>query len=152
APAMKFSFAERMIIPRGKEFFISERQDASSCSASFEKVFADSPCLSKVSQARPSLSFSQCQCFASTLASTRSMTSPCLQCFDQHRAAEAAADADRCHAFLLVVAFQRLQQMQHDARAARADRMAKGDRAPIHIQFVFIQRTERSIEAELLLA
>src|SRR5439155_9862460 len=49
-------------------------QGALNCSsASRENVFADSPCLSKVSQASPSRSVSQCQCFVSL---ARSMSSP----------------------------------------------------------------------------
>src|SRR5438045_8983872 len=59
APAMKPSFAERITRPLGEEFFISVREEANSLKASLENVFADSPCLSKVSQARPTLSFSQ---------------------------------------------------------------------------------------------
>src|SRR5437764_90014 len=119
APAMKLSFAERMMRPRGFPAAMARSELRNSSSAWREKVLADSPCLSKVSQMRPSLSFSQRQCFASTCGSTRSISSPLvpLQCFDEHRAAEAAADADRCHALFLACALKRLQQMQDDARA-----------------------------------
>ena len=59
APAMKFSFAERMTRPFGEAALISSRQAESWFSASLEKVLVDSPYLSKVSQASPSLSVSQ---------------------------------------------------------------------------------------------
>src|SRR5258706_5552363 len=136
APAMKPSFAERMIRPLGFSAPIARSAPRSSSSAWREKVLADSPCLSKVSQARPerspSLSICQRQCFASTCGSMRSIAPP-LDCFDEHRAAEAAADADARHPALLAGSFQRLQQMQHDPRARGADRVAERNRAAVDI-------------------
>src|SRR4051794_40692750 len=132
APAMKFSFAERMMRPRGFSAATARSEARSSSSAWREKVLADSPCLSKVSHTRPSRSFSQRQCFARTCGSTRSITIP-LECFYEHRPAQAAADADARHAFFLAGALQRLQQMQHDARAGGTHRMAEGNGAAVHI-------------------
>src|SRR5205085_6676081 len=132
APAMKLSFAERMTRPFGCAAPIARSAPRSSSSAWREKVLADSPCLSKVSQARRSRSISQRQCFARTCGSTRSITIP-LECFYEHRAAQAAADADARHAFFLAGALQRLQQMQHDAGAGGPHRMAEGNGAAVHI-------------------
>jgi hypothetical protein len=52
APAMKFSFAERMTRPFGFAAAMAPSAAPSSSSASRENVLVDSPCLSKVSQAR----------------------------------------------------------------------------------------------------
>src|SRR5260221_14563416 len=151
APAMKPSFAERMIRPFSRSAPIARSGPRSSSSAWREKVWADSPCLSKVSQTRPSRSFSQRQCFARTCGSTRSIGSP-LKCFDEHRAAQPAADADARHAFFLAGALQRLQEMQHDARARGTHRMAERDRAAVDVELLFIQRAHRAVETELLAA
>jgi hypothetical protein len=62
APAMKLSFAERITSPFGLSWRMALSAEPSSSSAWREKVLADSPCLSKVSQARPWASFSQRQC------------------------------------------------------------------------------------------
>src|SRR5436853_6724846 len=124
APAMKLSFAERMMRPRGFSAAIARSEARSSSSAWRENVLADSPCLSKVSQTRPSRSFSQRQCFARTCGSTRSIFSP-LQCFYEHRATQPTADADGRHAFFLAGALQRLKQMQHDARARGPHRISQ---------------------------
>src|SRR5256885_7798279 len=151
APAMKLSFAERMTSPFGRSAPIARRAPRSSSSAWREKVLADSAALSKVSHARRSRSISQRQCFARTCGSMRSIARP-LGRFDQHRAAEAAADADRRHAALLPGALQCFQQMQHDARARGTDRVAERDGAAVDVQPVLIELAERAIEAKLLAA
>src|SRR2546428_11643130 len=151
APAMKPSFAERMIKPFGLSAPIARSAPRSSSAAGRKKVSADSPCWSKVSRPRPSRSFSQRRCFASTCGSMRSIAPP-LDCLDEHRAAQAAADTDARYAALLPRAFQRLQEMQHDARAGCADRVAQGDGAAVHVQFLFIQRTKSTVEPQLLAA
>jgi hypothetical protein len=60
---MKLSLPERSTRPFGFAAAISSSAADSSSSASRENVFADSPCLSNVSQARSCASFSQRQCF-----------------------------------------------------------------------------------------
>src|SRR5438045_1848844 len=75
-----------------------------------------------------------------------------LERFDQHRAAQAAADADGCDAPLRVVSFQRLEQVQDDPRARRAHRVAEGDRAAVHVEPFLVERAERAFKAELLAA
>lgn len=62
APAMKLSLAERMTRPLGAIARVASRAASSSCRASLENVLADSPALSKVSQARPFGSWSRRQC------------------------------------------------------------------------------------------
>src|SRR2546430_5025103 len=151
APAMKPSFAERMIKPFGFSAPIARSAPRSSSSAWREKVLADSPCLSKVSHTSPSRSFSQRQCFARTCGSMRSIASP-LDCFDEHRAAKAAADADARHAALLSRAFQGFQKVKHDARSRCAHRMAERNGAAVHVQLALVQRTHRAIEAQLFAA
>src|SRR5258706_3095014 len=89
--------------------------------------------------------------------SARSMTSPCLLAFslqrlDQHRADESAADANRCHAFLLAVFLQTFEKMQNDSRARGSDRMAERDCPAVHVQFAFVEGAEGFFKAELLLA
>src|SRR3990167_7164478 len=116
APAMKFSFAERTTRPLGPAAALASSAAPSSSSASREKVLVDSPCLSNVSQARPWRSLSQRQCLSIVFASARSIGRP-LEGFDQHRAAQAAADADRGDAALRFLARERLQEVQHDPRA-----------------------------------
>src|SRR5438105_8083365 len=141
APATKPSFAEQMLRPRGLAAAICSSVWLSSRIASRLNVLADSPCLSKVSQIKPSRSFSHRQCFASTCGSARSILSPLiflLECFDEHGAAEAAADADARHSLFLARALQCLEQMQHDARARGADRMAQRDCPAVDIEFFFI--------------
>src|SRR3954468_15874280 len=148
APAMKPSFAERMTRPFGFSARSAPSARRSSSSASREKVFAASPCLSKVSQASPSRSVSQRQCLVSV---PRSMIPP-LQRFDHHRAAEAAADADAGDAALRVFSLQGFQQVQHDARPRGAHRMAERDRAAVDVQLALVERAERAVEAELVAA
>src|SRR6516164_6511626 len=61
-----------------------------------------------------------------------------LHRLDQHGAALAAADAFGGDALLDAVAFHRVDEMQHDAVAARAHGMAKPDGAAVHVKFVAI--------------
>src|SRR5205814_5771464 len=134
----------RMIKPFGFSAPIARSAPRSSSSAWREKVLADSPCLSKVSHTSPSRSFSQRQCFASTCGSMRSIAPP-LDCFDEHRAAQTAANADARHAAFLARAFERLQKMQDDARARGADRMAQRDGAAVDIELVVVQRPHGAV-------
>src|SRR5262249_6387933 len=103
-------------------------------------VLADSPSLSKVSQASPSRSVSQRQCRVNVEARSISGLPVYLfsESFHEHRAAEAAADADARDAALRFVALQRLEEVQHDARARGADRMTERDGSPMDIELVFI--------------
>src|SRR6185503_3912281 len=151
APPMKLSFAERMIRPLGRAAAISSSSTDSSFSASRENVLADSPCLSKVSQTSPSASRVQRKCFAQVLASARSMVPP-LQRFEQHRAAQPAADADRRQAALRVIPFQHFQQVQHDARARSAHRVAERNGAAVHVQSFLVYFAQGSIKAKLFAA
>src|SRR6185295_13896507 len=93
----------------------------------------------------------QRKCFAQVLASARSMVPP-LQRFEQHRAAQPAADADRRQAALGIVALQHFQQMQHDACARGAHRVAEGNGAAVHIQSFLVYFAQRSIKAQFFAA
>ena len=53
---------------------------------------------------------------------------------DEHRAAQAAADADRGHAAPPAGALQHVQHVQDDPRARRADRMAERDGAAVDVE------------------
>src|SRR3954469_5062120 len=144
APAMKLSLPERTMSPFGFSARIAASARPSSSSASRENVLADSPSLSKVSQASPSRSVSQRQCRVNVEAvEARSIKRMpvylLLQRFHEHRAAEAAADADAGDAALRVVALQRLEEVQDDARARGAHRMAERDRAAVDVQFFLVQ-------------
>src|SRR6185503_15440659 len=151
APAMKPSLAERITRPFGLSVLIASSARDSSSSASRENVLADSPCLSKVSQTSPFASRSQRKCFAQVLASARSMVPP-LQRFEQHRAAQPAADADRRQAALRVIPFQHFQQVQHDARARSAHRVAERNGAAVHVQSFLVYFAQGSIKAKLFAA
>src|ERR1700730_6537214 len=61
-----------------------------------------------------------------------------LHRLDQHGAALAAADAFGGDALLDAVAFHGVDEMQHDAVAARAHGMAEADGASIHVKLVAI--------------
>src|SRR5690349_11844511 len=153
APAMKLSLPERMTRPLGFSRRIAASARPSSSSASRENVLADSPSLSKVSQASPSRSVSQRQCRVKVEAvEARSISGGPVYLFSEgfheHRAAEAAADADARDAAFRFVALQRLEEVQHDARARGADRMTERDRSSVDIELVVIQRSKGSVEAE----
>src|SRR5688572_11998569 len=60
-----------------------------------------------------------------------------------HGDALAAADARRGQAVALLAAAQLVEQRQHEPRARRAERVAEGDRAAVHVQL-------RLVDAELL--
>src|SRR6185436_8371315 len=155
APAMKPSFAERITRPFGLSALMASSARDSSSSASRENVLADSPCLSKVSQTSPFASRCQRKCLAQVVArllsSPRSMVPP-LQRFEQHRAAQPAADADRRQAALRLVPFQHFQQVQHDARARGAHRVAERNRAAVHVQSFLVYFAQGSIKAKLFAA
>src|SRR5207249_5358325 len=74
------------------------------------------------------------------------------QRLEQHGAALAAADAFGGDALAHAEAFHRVDQMQHDAVAARAHRMAEPDCAPVHIKFVTIDAAGGAGKAEHLAA
>src|SRR5262245_32649290 len=148
APAMKLSFPERTTSPLGFSRRIAASARPSSSSASRENVLADSPSLSKVSQARPSRSVCQRQCRVNVEARSINGLPVYLlsQRFHEHRAAE----ADARDAALRFVALQRLEEVQHDARARGADWMTERDGAPVDVQLLLIQITQGTIQAELL--
>src|SRR6266478_79381 len=71
---------------------------------------------------------------------------------DQHGAALAAADAFGGDALLDAVAFHGVDQMQHDAVAARAHGMAETDCTSIHVKFVTIDAAGGAAKPEHLAA
>src|SRR5581483_4891717 len=71
---------------------------------------------------------------------------------DHHRAAQAAADADRGHAALAFRALEDVQQVQHDARAGSADRMAERDRAAVDVELLGVEPAHGAVQPELLAA
>src|SRR3954452_7626802 len=155
APAMKLSLPERTMSPFGFSTRIAPSARPSSSSAWREKVLADSPSLSKVSQASPSRSVSQRQCRANVEAvEARSIKGVpvylLLQRFHEHRAAEPAADADARDATLRVIALQRLEEVQDDACAGGAHRMAERDCAAVHVKLLRVQVSEGTIQTEFL--
>jgi len=77
---------------------------------------------------------------------------PPSDALDQHRAALSAADADRRDAATPARTPEDVQDVQHDPRTRRADRVAQRDRAAVDVELGLIERPERRIEAELGLA
>src|SRR5437867_11450325 len=71
---------------------------------------------------------------------------------DQHRPAEAAADADRGNAALAFSAPERMQQMQHDSRTRRAHRVAERDGAAVSVELFDVELTHRAVETQFLTA
>src|SRR5499433_2115584 len=71
---------------------------------------------------------------------------------DQHGAALAAADAFGGDALLDAEAFHGVDEMQHDAVAARAHGMAEADRAAVDVELVAFDAAGRTIKAEHLAA
>src|SRR5579862_1861357 len=160
APAMKPErLAERMTKPRGWSRSIFSSTALSSVSTSSDRVLALASFLSNKSQAMPSSSVRSRQwaqgpgsCGASSMANGPSSMSrlprmasvgfgagevfigPPSHCFDQHGAALAAADAFGGDAALLAEPLHGVDQVQHDAIAAGADRMAHPDRAAVDIE------------------
>src|SRR5579862_4859205 len=160
APAMKPErLAERMTNPRGWSRSIFSSTALSSVSTSSDSVLALESFLSNNSQALPSSSVRSRQlaqgpasCGASSMANGPSSMSrlprmasvgfgagevfigPPSHCFDQHGAALPAADAFGGDAALLAEPLHGIDQMQHDAVAAGADRVADADRAAVDIE------------------
>src|SRR6185436_2754332 len=154
---MKLSLPERMTRPLGFSRRIAASARPSSSSASRENVLADSPSLSKVSQASPSRSVSQRQCRVKVEAvEARSISGGPVYLFSEgfheHRAAEAAADADARDAAFRFVALQRLEEVQHDARARGAHRMTERNGAAVDVQLFPIELSDRRIDPQFLFA
>src|SRR3984957_14077923 len=179
APAMKPpGLAERMTRPVGRSCDTIVRTASSSVSTSSESVLALASFLSNKSQATPSSSLRMRQWIhgpgsagaAANGPSSRSrlpMTSSaglpvCDVIFasmagpshrlDQHGAALPAADAFGGDAALQAEPLHGVNEMQHDAVAARADRMADADRAAVDVEPVARDRAGGAVEAEHLAA
>src|SRR5262249_49519912 len=75
-----------------------------------------------------------------------------LHRLDQHGAALPAANAFGGDALLDPEPLHRVDEMQHDAVAARSDRMAEPDRAAVDVELVARYAPERALEAEQLAA
>ena len=75
-----------------------------------------------------------------------------LHRLDQHGAALPAADAFGGDAALEAEPFHRIDEMQHDAIAAGADRMAEPDRAAVDIELVALDRAGGPVEMQHLAA
>src|SRR6476620_8777012 len=61
-----------------------------------------------------------------------------LRCerLNDHRDPLTTADAGRAQTIALARALQRVDQVCHDARAGRCERVAQCDRAPVDVEFV----------------
>src|ERR1043165_9870381 len=154
APAMKLSLPERMTRPLGFSRRIAASARPSSSSASRENVLADSPSLSKVSQSRP-VSQRQCRVKVEAVEARSISGGPVYlfsEGFHEHRAAEAAADADARDAAFRFVALQRLEEVQHDARARGAHRMTERNGAAVDVQLFPIELSDRRIDPQFLFA
>src|SRR5580700_1422820 len=160
APAMKpLRLAERITSPRGWSRSSFSSTALSSVSTSSDSVLALESFLSNSSQAMPSSSVRSRQlaqglasCGASSIANGPSSRSrlPIMarigfaagevfmdrssHRFDQHGAALPAADTFGGDAALLAEPLHGVDQMQHDAIAAGADRMADANRATVDIE------------------
>src|SRR5580700_5517168 len=160
APAMKpLRLAERITSPRGRSRSIFSSTALSSVSSPSDRVLALASFLSNSSQAMPSSSVRSRQlaqgpgsCGASSMANGPSSRSrlprmasvgfgagevfigPPSHRFDQHGAALAAADAFGGDAALVAEPLHGVDQMQHDAVAAGADRMTDANGAAVDIE------------------
>src|SRR5580700_1337911 len=178
APAIKpLRLAERITSPRGWSRSILSSTALSSVSTSSDKVLALESFLSNSSQAMPSSSVRSRQlaqglgsCGASSIANGPSSMSRLprmasvgfgagevfMRCpshrFDQHGAALAAADAFGGDAALVAEPLHGIDQMQHDAVAAGADRMADADRTAVDIEPVARDLSRSTWEPERLAA
>src|SRR6266705_796027 len=154
APAMNpDSLAERMMSARGCSACSSSRTRSNSSIASAESVLVEAPSLSKDSHARWSRSVSSFQClYAVIICHPRLRGNDGSEGFHKHRAAEAAADADRSHPELASGPLEHVQQMQHDACSRRPDRVAERDCAAVHVQLFRVELAHRALEAQLLAA
>src|SRR2546421_13087853 len=72
--------------------------------------------------------------------------------FEQHRAAQAAADADRGEPTPAAGTLQHTQRVQHDPGPGCADRMSQCDRSPVDVELCFVKSTERMVQAKLVVA
>src|SRR5690348_7142588 len=176
APAMNpFAFPERMTRPFGGCASSASSTCANPASTLFDSVFVVASARSRVSHAMPSASRVSDQCRMPACASsgsctgsvaltglpsalrasglTRAWEGPARSyALDEHRAALAAANADRGDTPASAGAQERLENMHHDANAGCADRMAERDRAAIGVELLGIDRSERAAQAELVAA
>src|SRR6516165_3168796 len=165
APAMKPLFlAERSTTPLGSSRVICASTSLSSRRTSSLMVLALAPALSKMSQAMPSSSRASFQCrhgpgatglrSAENGPSSRlrgasvSQTLPMLHRLDEHGAALSAADALGGDALLDAEPFHGVDEVEHNAIAARADGMAEPDGAAVHIELVALDAPGSAIEVE----
>src|SRR3984957_10368282 len=172
APAIKpLRLAERITSPRGWSRSIFSSTALSSVSTSSDKVLALDSFLSNNSQAMPSSSVRSRQlaqglasCGASSMANGPSSMSrlPIMAStgfagvevfmrshrFDQHGPALPTAYAFGGDAALITEPLHGIDEMQHDAIAAGADRMADADRAAIDIEPVARDFSRRAGKAE----
>src|SRR3546814_10294283 len=72
--------------------------------------------------------------------------------FDDRRHAETAGRADRDQTAATIVLVNDLGQRREDTATGRGERMARSEAATLDVHFGAINRTERRIEAELVLA
>src|SRR5574343_326480 len=127
-----------------------------SASTSADSELADSSALSSTATAIPLFSLINCQCFIFAPVKSSITASRCIAGlrtgFEQHRAAQAAADTDRCDATFGAVAAQHVQQMQDNASAGSADRMTDRHRAAIDIQPLVGNAAKNAWQAQLVAA
>src|SRR5512147_320667 len=142
-----FALPDAMISPFGGSRSSSSSAALSSFRTSADSVFVDASARSSTSRARPSDSRVMLQC-RSNVSIFMAASDP----FDQHRAALPAADADRRDAALSAGAHERVQQVEHDPRARRADRVTERDRAAVDVELRLVEPAERRVEAELAAA
>src|SRR6266568_2047985 len=178
APAMKpLSLPERMTSPLGGALESSRRTARSSSNTSTENVLVAVAALSKTSHAMPSASRSIVQCLRLSFGAMSVTEGPPrlrltpLRCpqtrgrnsrlgaalrrscaFHQHRAAQAAADADRGNPALGLGALEHVEHVEHDPRPRRADRMPERDRPAVDVELRLIEGAQRAFEAQLRLA
>src|SRR5215470_9216207 len=81
-----------------------------------------------------------------------SQTFPISHRLDQHGAALPAADAFGGDALLDAEPLHRVHEVEHDAVAARAHRMAEADGAAVDVELVAFDAAGRSVEAQNLAA
>src|SRR5580700_372538 len=173
APAIKpLRLAERMTSPRGWSCSIFSSTALSSVSTSSDKVLALESFLSNKSQAMPSASVRSRQLTqelgsgSSPIANGPSSRSRLPRMasvgfgaaevfiglpshrFDQHRATLPAADAFGGDAALIAEPLHGVDQMQHDAVAAGADRMTDANGAAVDIEPVARDFSRRAGQPE----
>src|ERR1700741_3636210 len=149
APAMNpAGFPERRTTPLGGRDSMLARTSLSSASPSCESVLALAPALSNTTQAMPSSSRASFQLrhgpsgAPATGPSSRSrgarmsQTFPISPLLDQQGAPLPAADAFGGVALLDAEPLHGVHEVEHDAVAARAHRMAQPDRPAIDVELV----------------